>query len=196
VAISSATGQTTIRFTLDGSTPTGASTLYTAPLSIAASTTLKAAAFRTGWTQSATASATYTMNLAPVIAPAGGVYTTAPTITLGPAIAGTEIRYQLDGVTPTAASALYTAAFPLTQSAQLRAVRFQSGYPSSAVASADYQLVAAAPVFSPAAGNYAAGQVITVATATAWSDDHLHPQRRRSAAVRCGGGVGRHARRR
>jgi chitinase len=98
VTLSSATAQTTIRFTLDGSTPTPASTLYTAPLSITASTALKAAAFRTGWTPSATASATYTMNLAPMIMPAGGTYTTAPMITLSPAIAGTEIRYRLDGI--------------------------------------------------------------------------------------------------
>ncbi len=38
-----------IRYTLDGSTPTSNSTLYTAPIPISSTTVLRASAFRTGW---------------------------------------------------------------------------------------------------------------------------------------------------
>jgi alpha-tubulin suppressor-like RCC1 family protein len=63
---------TSIHYTTDGSDPTEASTLYTAPIpTTTAGDTIRAKAFRTGWTPSTTASATY----------ATGTDTTAPTIT-------------------------------------------------------------------------------------------------------------------
>jgi endo-1,4-beta-D-glucanase Y len=60
VAISSATSGASIRYTTDGSTPTPTvGTLYSAPVSIGTSATLKAIAYATGMTNSAVASATY-----------------------------------------------------------------------------------------------------------------------------------------
>ena len=168
------TTQTTIRYTLDGSTPTPTSTLYNegTPFSITIGTTVKAAAFRTGWTQSPTGSATCTLNLQPTIAPPAGTYPTAPTITLGPVIAGTEIRFRLDGVTPTTASTLYAGQFPLTQGAQLRAARLQSGYPPSRCGVADYQVMAATPALSVAGGTYNAPQSVVVTNPQSGVDMH------------------------
>ncbi|HUX20457.1 MAG TPA: chitobiase/beta-hexosaminidase C-terminal domain-containing protein, partial [Spirochaetia bacterium] len=54
----------TIRYTSDGSDPTpSAGTLYTGPISLVKTATIKAIAYKTGWLNSKTASATYTMNL-------------------------------------------------------------------------------------------------------------------------------------
>ena len=54
----------TIRYTTDGSDPTPShGTVYSTPISVAKTTTVKAVAYRSGWLNSKTASETYTMNL-------------------------------------------------------------------------------------------------------------------------------------
>ena len=59
VAISTSTPGASIRYTTNGTEPTDASTLYTTPINIATTTTLKAKAFATGMVNSVTATATY-----------------------------------------------------------------------------------------------------------------------------------------
>lgn len=62
VTIASATSGASIRYTTDGSTPTATSgTLYSGPVSIAASATLKAIAYKSGMTDSAVTSGIYTI---------------------------------------------------------------------------------------------------------------------------------------
>jgi len=63
VTISAAAGAS-IRYTTDGSTPTASQgTVYAGPLTLSSTTTLKAIAYRTGWTASAVTTATYTISL-------------------------------------------------------------------------------------------------------------------------------------
>jgi hypothetical protein len=63
VTISDSTSGASIRYTTDGSTPSEtAGTLYSGPVSISATATLKAIAFESGDTDSAVASATYTIS--------------------------------------------------------------------------------------------------------------------------------------
>ena len=63
VALSCSTDGATIRYTLDGSEPTSSSEIYSAPISVSSGTvTVKAKAFKSGMTDSDTASATYTIN--------------------------------------------------------------------------------------------------------------------------------------
>jgi hypothetical protein len=65
VTIATTTSGASIRYTTDGSTPTEtAGTLYTGPVNIGKTTTLKAIAYATGHSDSAVNSATYTLNLA------------------------------------------------------------------------------------------------------------------------------------
>jgi kynurenine formamidase len=62
VSISSATSGASIRYTTDGSTPTETTgTLYSGAITLSATTTLKAIAFESGFTDSALASGTYTI---------------------------------------------------------------------------------------------------------------------------------------
>jgi hypothetical protein len=57
--LSDATPGTTIYYTLDGTTPTTSSTLYTAPIPLSVTTTINAIAVATGYRPSPVASATY-----------------------------------------------------------------------------------------------------------------------------------------
>ncbi|MDT7803972.1 MAG: hypothetical protein QOI78_7405 [Actinomycetota bacterium] len=61
VTIGSATSGATIRYTVDGSTPTASSPQYTAPISVPGSRTVNAIALKSGSTTSAVSSATYTI---------------------------------------------------------------------------------------------------------------------------------------
>ncbi|WP_410564016.1 chitobiase/beta-hexosaminidase C-terminal domain-containing protein [Amycolatopsis sp. cmx-4-61] len=61
VTISSATSGATIRYTVDGSTPTASSTLYSGPISVPNSRTVNAIALKSGSTTSPVSSATYTI---------------------------------------------------------------------------------------------------------------------------------------
>ena len=59
VTLSSSTTGATIRYTLDGSTPSDtAGTVYTAPFTISGTTTVKAIAYANGLTDSSVATAT------------------------------------------------------------------------------------------------------------------------------------------
>ena len=61
VTISSATAGATIRYTVDGSTPSASSPLYSGPISVPASRTVNAIATKSGSTDSAVSSASYTI---------------------------------------------------------------------------------------------------------------------------------------
>lgn len=61
VTISCATGGATIRYTTDSSTPNSSSAVYSGPITVSSTTTIKAYATASGMTDSAIASATYTI---------------------------------------------------------------------------------------------------------------------------------------
>ena len=64
VALATTTTGASIRYTIDGTNPSATvGTLYSAALSVGATTTVKAIAFKSGMTNSPVASATYTINL-------------------------------------------------------------------------------------------------------------------------------------
>ena len=63
VSISCATSGATIHYTTNGSTPTASSSVYSTPIAVNSTTTIKAIAVKSGMTNSAVAEATYTINL-------------------------------------------------------------------------------------------------------------------------------------
>jgi hypothetical protein len=73
VTITSATSGATIRYTLDGSAPSQSNgTVYSGPVAIATSKTLKAIAFKTGFTDSTVTSSAYTIQYS--LTPAADAY--------------------------------------------------------------------------------------------------------------------------
>jgi len=71
--------------------------LYSAPVAVGVTETLKAIAYKTGMTDSAVASAAYTINLpvvaTPTFSPVAGTYTSAQTVTISTTTSGASIRY-------------------------------------------------------------------------------------------------------
>ena len=144
VYISANSPGATLRYTTDGSTPTEASVQYTSPFQVAASTTVKAAAFIPGGVPSDVATATYTLATTvatPSITPNGGSHTGSVQVSLATATPGATIRYTTNSADPTAFSTAYSGPFTLgvgTHTVKVRA--FLEGASPSDVAAAQFQV--------------------------------------------------------
>jgi len=62
VTLTSSTGGATIYYTLDGSEPTTSSTVYTSPITISATESIQAKAFKSGYSDSTTSTESYILN--------------------------------------------------------------------------------------------------------------------------------------
>ena len=174
VTISDATAGATIYYTTDGSTPTTSSTPYSGAITVNATETIKAIAGATGNSNSAVASATYTINLpvtaTPTFSPSGGTYTSVQTVSIGDATSGASIYYTTDGSTPTTASTKYAGVITVNATETIKAIATASNHSNSAVGSAAYTInlpVAATPIFSPSGGTYTSVQTVSINDATA-----------------------------
>jgi endoglucanase len=146
VTISTTTSGASIRYTTDGSTPSEtAGTLYSGPVTIGNTTTLKAIAYESGMADSSVTSATYTISLpqvaAPTFSPGGGSYSSAQSVTISTATSGASIRYTTDGSTPSeTAGNLYSGPVTVSSTTTLKAIAYESGMVDSAVSSATYTI--------------------------------------------------------
>ncbi|HYU45001.1 MAG TPA: chitobiase/beta-hexosaminidase C-terminal domain-containing protein, partial [Terriglobales bacterium] len=130
-----------IYYTRDGSTPTASSTLYTGPIALNGTTTLKAIAVGNGYGASVVTSATYTFVAAtPTFSPTPGTYTAPVSVKLSGASPGVPIYYTTDGSTPTTSSTLYTGVFPVSATTTIKAIASGNGYGTSGVASGTYTI--------------------------------------------------------
>jgi len=143
-------GSPTICYTIDGSTPTtnGAGTcthgsVYSTPLTISSTTTVKAIATQAGWTDSILVTETYTINgqlATPTFTVSPGTYNhpVLPQI-LGPS--GATIYYTLDGSTPTTSSPVYTGAqIPIYTTTTVKALAVETGWTDSNIATGVYTI--------------------------------------------------------
>ncbi|MGD0978849.1 MAG: chitobiase/beta-hexosaminidase C-terminal domain-containing protein [Candidatus Bathyarchaeia archaeon] len=175
VTVSCATSGATIRYTADGSEPTSSSTVYSSPVSVSVTTTIKAKAFMSGMTDSDTASATYTINIpvkvaTPTFSPPAGTYSSAQSVTVRCDTSGATIGYTTDGSEPSSASTVYSGPI-LVDSGTLtvKAEAFKSGMTDSDTATATYTInpqQVSTPNLSPAGSSYSSAQSVTISCAT------------------------------
>jgi hypothetical protein len=172
VTIVDGTSGSAIYYTTNGSTPTTASTVYTAPITIASTTTLEAIAVYPGGSPSAVASATFTVvpALTPSFSTGTGTYHAPPTVSIVDGTSGSAIYYTTNGSTPTAASTVYKAPITISSTTTLEAIAVYPGGSPSAVASATFTVVPAlAPSFSTGTGTYHAPPTVTIVDGTSGS---------------------------
>ena len=148
VTISDPTAGATIYYTTNGTTPTTSSTKYTGSIAVSATETLKAIAVASGYTNSAVASAAYTITSqspaatvsTPWFSMPGGTYTSTRMVTISDASSGAYIHYTTDGTKPYTSSPRYTGPITISKTETLKAMADAPGHNNSAVASAAYTI--------------------------------------------------------
>ena len=132
-----AAGTTTIRYTLDGTTPTATSgTVYSGAIDLSSSTsspvTIKAITVRNGNTSEITEQSVTLTIPEPTITINGE----AQTATITSSVAGATIYYTTDGTTPTTSSSQYTGTLTgLDYMTTVKAIAVKDGWNNSPVAS-------------------------------------------------------------
>ena len=149
VTLASSTAGAEVRYTTDGSVPSATSgTVYAGPISVTATTTIRAIATKAGMADSPVVSATFTINakVADVqFSPAAGTFDAAQSVTLSSATDGAQIYYTTDGTDPAPSSAtLYAGPVSVTASATLKAIAVKQSAESSNISSAAYVINTAA----------------------------------------------------
>ncbi len=183
VTISCSTTGAVIRYTTDGSEPdefdpgvsSGASVVVPVP------GTLKAKAWKTGYTESLVRSTAYSAAGAvatPTFNPdAGPIASGYVSVTMTSATAGTTLHYTTDGTEPTLSSPSVASgqSVPVPVPGTLKAKAWAAGLNPSALKTASYTTagVVATPAFSPDGGTGTAGTVnVTLSCGTAGASIH------------------------
>ena len=175
VTISCATVGSSITYTTDGSTPVPGShgTVYTTPVSVASSLTIKSVASAGGYLNSSEADATYTITGAaanPVYSPAAGSYGPTQSVTITCSTPSSTITYTIDGSTPIPGvhGTVYSGAITVAVTTTIKAIASASGYANSSEIDATYTITGACatPTYSPVAGSYGGTQSVTIACTT------------------------------
>ena len=170
VTISASAGASVL-YTTDGSDPTPSSALYTAPVGLLQTTTLKAKAWKSDYTPSAVTAGTYTLKVAPAILglPAG-VYPPGTRITVTSATAGATLRYTLTGVDPSLSDPEIASGNSLVVGNFTLKVRaFKDGCEPSDVSAATYSVTV--PAASVSAGDSFSLALLADGTVWAWGQN-------------------------
>ena len=150
VTITCETEGATIHYTTDGTEPTAESPVYSEAIAVGETMTIKAIAMKEDMTNSAIASATYTINIpqvaTPTFNPAQGEYTEAQNVTITCETEGATIHYTTDGTEPTAESPVYSEAIAVGETMTIKAIAMKEGMANSAIASATYTINIPQPV--------------------------------------------------
>jgi transcription elongation GreA/GreB family factor len=175
VALSTTTSGATIRYTTNGSEPTASSTAYATPITITAATTIKAKAFKTGLTDSDTATFTYTIAVQEKVAnvtanPGSGAVTSGATVALSTATSGATIRYTTNGSEPTASSTAYATPITITAATTIKAKAFKTGLTDSDTATFTHTMAVQEKVANvtanPGSGAVTGGSTVALSTPT------------------------------
>jgi len=149
VTLTDSTPDSVIHYTTNGTTPTASSPVYSAPLTVSATTTIKALASASGYSASLIVIGTYTISTsAPVtpvtasvtLSPEPGSFTSAQSVMLNDSTPGAVIHYTTDGTMPTTNSPVYSEPLSVSATTTIQALAAAPGYTSSAMAGGTYTI--------------------------------------------------------
>jgi fibro-slime domain-containing protein len=141
VTLSHPAADAVIYYTIDGSIPTTSSLKYTGPITVSATTNIRAIAVRPGWRNSEPISEIFTRMetvATPKANPPTRIFTEPFSVTLTVATPGAVIRYTLDGKDPDATSPVYAGPIPVSASLTLKAKAFLANWVASAIMTETY----------------------------------------------------------
>ena len=122
-----------IRYTTDGSTPTASTgEVYSGPIPITASVTIKAVVVRYGMVLTEVASEV--REPVPCATPVITYDNTTSEVSITCATTGSAIYYTIDGSTPTTSSTAYSSPFSVTSPTTVKAIATHANFSNSAVA--------------------------------------------------------------
>ena len=146
VTLNSTTADSTIYYTIDGSQPTQESRVYTSPIPVNETTTIKAFAAKNGMESSKVATLVYEINFPPVkltmptaSVETGTVFEDTLTVSLHTDEEDAVIYYTTNGMPPTTSSIRYTSPITLNKTTTIKAIVTKSGMESSGAAIFQYQ---------------------------------------------------------
>jgi len=156
LALRSTTAGATIYYTTNGTAPTTASSVYTAPFMVGTTETIKAFAAAKGFTNSPVASSSYTLNLLTptTITGAGNSLSGPVTATLKANQSGAVLSYSTDKVHWT----YYQSAGILVTSSEILYAKDSL----DGVSLVDSTIFLFAPVITPLSGGYTAAQTVSI----------------------------------
>jgi len=178
----SVTGNTEIRYTLNGSTPNENSPTYSGSLPLNTTTTLKARGVRastvcpwgqctTTYTWGSTATATFSFSVSqPSVSTPGGTYANPVSVSLATATSGATIRCTTNGTVPNASSPVCST-LGITQSTTLKAIAFKTGLNNSSMLTQTYNINTEPAILTPTDGTTLTGSSATVT----WEADGVVP---------------------
>jgi fibro-slime domain-containing protein len=159
VSLQDATPGAVIHYTLDGRTPDSTSPVYSGPITVSVSTSLKAKAYLQNWVASDVMTEVYTdasTMIPPVANPRGGGFVDSQHVDLSvPGFPTAIIRYTVDGSEPDSSSPVYTGRLNFDKTTTLKARAFQKDFKPSQTMVEEYRRLAASirAVYVDADGN-------------------------------------------
>jgi hypothetical protein len=144
VTVGDTTPNATIYCAINAAPMIASSSICVGPITVSSSETLEAIATASGYSQSAAATAVYTINppqaATPTVSVAGGSYTAAQTVTVGDATPNATIYCAINAAPTIASSNICTGPITVSSSETLEAIATASGYSQSAAATAVYTI--------------------------------------------------------
>jgi CRP-like cAMP-binding protein/uncharacterized membrane protein len=177
LSIACSTADALIYFSIDGSEPDGNALRYVDPIELAASTTVKARAFKVGWKSSEIASETYDITqkmVPPSFSLKSGTYSSAQTLTISSQAPDATIHFTKDGSDPSEESPVYEYPIGITKSVTIRARAFRPGWRPSKVERVIYEITGAVatPILFAEPGIYSEPQMVNIFCATPGAEIH------------------------
>lgn len=175
VTLSSPTPGAIIYYTLDGTIPTTASSVYSSAITVSSSQTIKAIATKALWDDSSIISATYSINgsvATPTVNVSAGTYNSQQSVTLSSSTSGASIYYTLDGSAPSSSSTSYMTPITISNSQTLRAIATKANFIDSAVLTVSYTIQPPVhpPTLSVAGGTYLLSPTVVFSSETSGAE--------------------------
>ena len=176
VTLSSTTASSTIYYTLDGSTPTSTSTVYSAPFAVSTNTTVKAIASAPNYLQSAVSTADFTFSdQTPTVTftPSPGTYASTQSVTLSDTDQNAKIYYTTDGTPPTVSSVVFSTPIQVATTKTIKAIAMDPALRDSNIASGLYTIQNPATSIDFSQGFSSTTGLMLNGSATASNDSRL-----------------------